>query len=158
MEETMFRMLVAAAAIIIAAAVNHTARAESADLIVKESAADFATTVQRLQAEIEKRGAKIVATVDHAAAAKASGLALRPTTVIIFGNPALGTPLMEGRQTAGLDLPLRVLIWEDASDNVQIGYWPPSRIADAHKIENLEDVTAKMTAALNAITDAAAAR
>jgi uncharacterized protein (DUF302 family) len=154
----MFRMLVAAAAIIIAVAVNPTALAQSADLIVKESAVDFATTVQRLQAEIEKRGAKIVATVDHAAAAKASGLELRPTTVIIFGNPALGTPLMEGRQTAGLDLPLRVLIWEDASGNVQIGYWPPSRIADAHKIENLGDVTAKMTAALNAITDAAAAR
>lgn len=105
MEEMMFRMLVAAAAIIIAVAVNDTARAQSADLIVKQSAADFATTVQRIQAEIEKRGAKIVATVDHVAAAKASGLELRPTTVIIFGNPALGTPL-----TAGLDLPLRVLI------------------------------------------------
>jgi uncharacterized protein (DUF302 family) len=154
----MFRMLVAVAAMIVVVAVNQTARAESADLIVKESGADFATTVQRLQAEIEKRGATIVATVDHAAAAEASKLELRPTTVIIFGNPALGTPLMEGRQTAGLDLPLRVLIWEDASDKVQIGYWPPSRITDAHGIENLGDVTDKMATALNAITDAAAAR
>jgi uncharacterized protein (DUF302 family) len=154
----MLRMLVAAAAMIIAIAINQTARAESADLIVKESAVDFATTVQRLQAEIEKRGATIVATVDHAAAAKASGLELRPTTVIIFGNPALGTPLMEERQTAGLDLPLRVLIWEDASDKVQIGYRPPSQITDAHGIENLGDVTDKMAGALNAITDTAVAR
>jgi len=84
-------------------------------LIVKESTADFATSVQRLQSEIEKRGATIIATVDHLAAAKKSGLELRPTTVIIFGNPALGTPLMQGRQTAGLDLPLRILIWEDAA-------------------------------------------
>ena len=154
----MFRMLVAVTIVIIEITVSQTARAESADLIVKKSAADFATTVQRLESEITKRGATIVATVDHGAAAKASGFELRPTTVIIFGNPALGTPLMEGQQTAGLDLPLRVLIWEDASGTVQIGYWPPSRITDAHGIENLGDVTDKMTAALTAITDAAAAR
>lgn len=154
----MFRMLGVAVTMVIALAAGDTARAEGEDLIVKESAADFAATVQRLQAEIEKRDATIVATVDHAAAAKASGLELRPTTVIIFGNPALGTPLMQGRQTAGIDLPLRVLIWEDASRSVQIGYWPPAQITDAHGIENLEDATDRMTAALNAITDAAAAQ
>jgi uncharacterized protein (DUF302 family) len=157
-EETMFRMFVFAAAMIASVAINDSATAERMNLIVKESAADFATTVQRLQAEIEKRGATIVATVDHAAAAKKSGLELRPTTVIIFGNPALGTPLMQGQQTAGLDLPLRVLIWEDASGKVQIGYWPPSRITDAHGIGNLDEVTNKITAALDAIFDAAAAR
>jgi uncharacterized protein (DUF302 family) len=154
----MFRMLVVAAAMIIVIAGGSTASAEGTDLIVKTSAADFATTVQRLQAEIEKRGATIVATVDHAAAAKKSNLELAPTTVIIFGNPALGTPLMQGRQTAGLDLPLRILIWEEERGNVQIGYWPPSRIADTHEIENGGEATEKMTAALNAITDAAATR
>lgn len=154
----MLRMLVVVATMITAIVIGNTARAEGADLTVKESAADFATTVQRLQAEIEKRGATIVATVDHAAAAKASGFELRPTTVIIFGNPALGTPLMQGRQTAGLDLPLRVLIWEDASGKVQVGYWPPSRLTAAHGIENSRDVTDKITAALNAITEAATVR
>jgi uncharacterized protein (DUF302 family) len=133
-------------------------RAQDADWIVKQSAADFATTVQALQAEIEKRGATIVATVDHAAAAKKSGLELPPTTVIIFGNPTLGTPLMQARQTAGIDLPLRILVWQDENGKVQIGYWPPSRIADAHDIENLDEVTSKMTTALNAITDAVVAR
>ncbi|PKA39928.1 DUF302 domain-containing protein (plasmid) [Rhizobium sullae] len=154
----MFRALVATAAMIIMTVANQAAHAESPDLIVKESAVDFATTVRHLQAEIEKRGAKIVAIVDHAAAANASGFKLRPTTVLIFGNPILGTPLMEGRQTAGLDLPLRVLVWQDASNKVQIGYWPPSRIADTHGIENKRDIMDKMTTALNAITDAAAKR
>lgn len=125
-------------------------------LIVKESATDFHTTVERLRTEVEKRGATIVATVDHAAAARANGFDLRPTTVIIFGNPALGTPLMQGKQTAAIDLPLRVLIWEDANRKAHIGYWPPSRMIDAHGIENLEQVTDKMAAALKAITDAAA--
>lgn len=154
----MLRMLVVAVTVIIVVAGGSNTRAQGADLIVKASAADFATTVQRLQAEIEKRGATIVATVDHGAAAQKSGLELLPTTVIIFGNPALGTPLMQGRQTAGLDLPLRVLAWQEESGNVQIGYWLPSRIADAHGIENLDEVTDKMMAALNAITDAVAAR
>ncbi|MBL8580461.1 MAG: DUF302 domain-containing protein [Mesorhizobium sp.] len=153
----MFRLVIAAAAMIVAIAFNQPVRTEDADLIVKESAFDFATTVQRLQTEIEKRGAKIVVTVDHAAAAKVTGLELRPTTVILFGNPALGTPLMQDRQTAGLDLPLRVLIWEDENGRVQIGYRPPSHITDVHGIENLKEVTDKMAGALNAITDAAVA-
>lgn len=154
----MLRILIAATAMIIIIVANQRAYADGADMIVKKSATDFSTTVQHLQADIEKRGATIIATVDHAAAAKAKGLELRPTTVIIFGNPVLGTPLMVEQQSAGLDLPLRVLIWEDASGNVQIGYWPPSRITDAHGIENRGEVTDKMAAALNAITDAAATK
>ena len=153
----MFRMLVFTAVMVVVTTVNSPA-AQDTDLIVKESAADFATTVQRLQDEIEKRGATIVATIDHAAAAEKSGFEQRPTTVIIFGNPALGTPLMLGRQTAGLDLPLRILIWEDENGKVQLGYWPPSQIVDSHEIENVGEVADKMAGALGAITDAAAAR
>lgn len=155
----MSRMLVLMAVTVIAIGAAHVVRAaDDTSLIVKESATDFDTTMARVQAEVEKRGATIVATVDHAAAAKASGLELRPTTVIIFGNPALGTPLMQGSQTVGIDLPLRVLVWEDANRKVRIGYWPPSRIIDVHGIKNLDQVTVKMAAALNAITDAAAAQ
>ncbi len=154
----MFRTLVVAVTLIIVVAGGATTRAQGTDLIVKASAAGFAMTVQRLQAEIEKRGATIVATVDHGAAAKKSGLELLPTTVIIFGNPAIGTPLMQDQQTAGIDLPLRVLVWQEESGNVRIGYWPPSRITVAHGIANLDEVTDKMTAALNAITDAVAAQ
>jgi uncharacterized protein (DUF302 family) len=85
------------------------ALAQSPSLVTKKSAHDAAATVTRLEAAIKKRGAAIVATVDHAAAAKANGLELKPATVVIFGNPKLGTPLMQASPTAGLDLPMRVL-------------------------------------------------
>lgn len=153
----MLRKLLAAATLAVAIVVTHGTSAQGPQLVIKESTADFGTTVQRLQAEIEERGATIVATVDHATAAEASGLELRPTTVIIFGNPMLGTPLMQGQQTAGLDLPLRMLVWEDADANVRIGYWPPSVMADAHGIENSNEVTDRMAAALDAISTAGAA-
>lgn len=132
--------------------------ADSGTMVVKESATDFPGTVARLQAEIEKRGAKIVAVVDHAGAARANGLELRPTTAIIFGNPQLGTPLMASNQAAGLDLPLRMVVWQDASAKVRVGYWKPSDMAAAHAIRDRDDVVGRMTAALEAIAGAATAR
>ncbi|MBV6633771.1 MAG: DUF302 domain-containing protein [Alphaproteobacteria bacterium] len=76
---------------------------------------DVPTTVQRLKAAIEKRGAKVFAVIDHAAGAESVGKALRPTTTVIFGNPKLGTPIMIANQKAAFDLPLRVLVMEDES-------------------------------------------
>lgn len=142
--------------IALVAALGAGAHAEPADMIIKDSAADFAATVQRLQTEIESRGATIVATVDHAAAASANGLQLRPTTLVIFGNPKLGTPLMQSQQTAGLDLPLRVLVWQDAAGTVRIGYRNPSGFADLHGIGDRQEDIAKMTKALDTITSVAA--
>lgn len=81
--------------------------------------------------------------MSHSAAAKASGLELPPTTLIIFGNPKLGTPLMQEQRTAGLDLPLRSLTWEEADGSVRIGYWPPARIAGSHGIQDRDDVIDK---------------
>jgi uncharacterized protein (DUF302 family) len=124
-------------------------------IVVKQGSQGFAATVERLKSAIEARGAKVAAVVDHAAAAEANGLSLRPTTLVIFGNPKLGTPLMESRQTVGLDLPLRVLVWEDADGVVRVAYWPPSRTAAAHGIADRNDIVAKMTGALDAITEEA---
>lgn len=154
----MSRELAAVAAAIYFLFGSQISHGEEADLVVKKSSGDFVATVQRLQTEIQSRGATIIATVDHAAAAKGKQLELRPTTVVMFGNPILGTPLMMTAQTAGIDLPLRVLVWEDADNNVQIGYRPPSLIADDHGAKNQEDVIAQMASALDAITDAAAAQ
>jgi len=128
--------------------------AQGATLIIKESPYSVSATIDRLRTEIESRGAKVAGIVDHAAAAKASGLELRPTTLIIFGSPMLGTPLMQREQAAGIDLPLRILVWQDAGGKVQVGYWPPSRLADAHGLDSLRDVVDKMASALNTITDA----
>ncbi len=150
----MLRMLCLAVAVTHLAAAG--ASAQAAGLVVKESTASHAATVQRVEAEIEKRGAKVVATVDHAAAAKSSGLEMRPTTVVIFGNPKLGTPLMRSSQTAGIDLPLRVLVWEDADGKVRVGYWKPTRLAEDHGIGGHDEVIRTMGSALEAIASAAA--
>lgn len=132
--------------------------AETEPLVTRSSPHDVPTTVQRLQQAVSARGAKVVATVDHAAAAKAEGLSLRPTVLVIFGNPKLGTPLMQSAQTAGLDLPLRVLVWEDAAGATQIGYLPPAVLAGRHGIGDRDEVVEKMAVALAATTGEAAAR
>ena len=134
------------------------ASAQGPQLVTKKSAHDAAETVARLEAAIKKRGAAIVAKVDHAAAAKANGMELRPAVVVIFGNPKLGTPLMQSRPTAGLDLPMRVLVWQDGNGAVMVGYWAPASLADAHGIKDRDAVIKTMGGALDAITSEAAAR
>lgn len=131
--------------------------AETETLVSRETPHDVPATVQRLQAAVAARGAKVVATVDHAAAAKAEGLSLRPTVLVIFGNPKLGTPLMQSQQTAGLDLPLRVLVWEDAAGTTRIGYVPPAAIAARNGIADQGEVVETMTSALAAMAEEAAA-
>ncbi len=81
------------------------------DLVTLPSAHGATETVARLKAVLAQKGIELFAHIDHAAAAKKVGLPLRPTQVLIFGNPKAGTPLMQGRQTIGLDLPLRALVW-----------------------------------------------
>lgn len=121
-------------------------------LVTRASPHDVPTTVSRLEAAVTSRGATVVVKIDHAAAAEANGLSLRPTVLVMFGNPKLGTPLMQSRQTAGLDLPLRVLVWQDASGAAQVGYEPPVLIAARHGITDRNEVIEKMTGALAAIT------
>jgi uncharacterized protein (DUF302 family) len=122
-------------------------------LITKTSPHDVPTTVQRLEAAVNSRGATVVAKIDHAAAAEASGLSLRPTVLVLFGNPKLGTPLMQSEQTAGLDLPLRVLVWQDADGATQVGYTSPDLIATRHGITDRPEVVEKIAGALTAIAD-----
>jgi uncharacterized protein (DUF302 family) len=148
---------IALAACLLAVAAS-PALAETPSLTAKKSAHDFAATVTRLEAAITKRGAAITAKVDHAAAAKANGFELKPATVVIFGNPKLGTPLMQSSPTAGLDLPMRVLVWQDASGAVMVGYWPPAKLAEAHGIKDRDQVVKTMAGALDAITNEAVAK
>lgn len=85
-----------------------------------QSDADFDTTWNRLVAAIEASPANVAFTVDHGANAAANGLELRPTRLVVFGNPNLGTPLMQTSPSAGIDLPLKILVWEDADGTVQV--------------------------------------
>lgn len=126
-------------------------------LVVTWSPYDVPKTVDRLVSSAKNRGASVLAKVDHAAAAEKSGLALRPMVLVLIGNPKLGTLLMQSRQTAGLDLPLRLLVWQDANGTTRIGYAPPASIAASHGITDRDEVIEKMTGALAAITKEAVA-
>ncbi len=89
-------------------------------------------TMDRLEEMAKLRGLAIFARIDHAAAAASVGQLLRPTIVLIFGNPQGGTPFMQCAQTVGIDLPLKALVWQDESGQVWLGYNDPSFLAQRH--------------------------
>lgn len=89
-------------------------------------------TMDRLLAALAARNMTVFARIDHAAGAQSVGMPLRPTEVVLFGNPKGGTPLMQDQQTAGIDLPLKALVWEDAGGKVWLGYNGPAWIAQRH--------------------------
>ncbi len=93
--------------------------------------------------------------IDHAAAGKKVGLTLRPTQVLIFGNPQAGTPLMQSQQTIGLDLPLRMLVWEDNSGTVWLTYRRPSVLAREHNVAGQEQAVKALDNGLAALARAA---
>ena len=88
--------------------------------------------MDRLEAEVGARGIRVFARIDHAAGAVEAGLTLRPTELLIFGNPRAGTPLMQSVQTIGIDLPLKVLVWQDVSGKTWLSYNEPSWLAKRH--------------------------
>src|SRR5262245_45462050 len=89
-------------------------------------------TIDRLATTISPLGLKVFARIDHAAGAKEAGFALRPTELLIFGNPKGGTPLMLEQQTAGIDLPVKALAWEDAEGKVWLTYNDAAWFAQRH--------------------------
>src|SRR4030095_11505857 len=86
-------------------------------------------TADRLEAEIRAKGMAVFARIDHAAGAVEAGLSLRPTEVLIFGNAKTGTPLMQAVQTIAIDLPLKALVWQDASGDTWLSYNDPAWLA-----------------------------
>ncbi len=103
-------------------------------LVTLPSVHDFATTLRRLTQALEAKGLTIFASVDHAAGAARVGMPLRPTTMLMFGNAAGGTPLMQAAQTAGIDLPLKALVWQHEDSGVRLSYNDPAWIAERHGI------------------------
>lgn len=103
-------------------------------LIVLESPYSAKDTMDRLESLVKERGLNVFARIDHAAGAATVDKTLRPTEVIIFGNPKGGTPFMECAQTVGIDLPLKALVWEDASSRVWLGYNDPGFLGLRHGV------------------------
>ena len=89
-------------------------------------------TMDRFEAEVKARGMTVFARIDHAAGAAQADLALRPTEVLVFGNAKGGTPLMQASQSVGIDLPLRILVWEDESGQIWLAYNEPTWLAKRH--------------------------
>jgi uncharacterized protein (DUF302 family) len=115
-------------------------------------------TMKGLEAEVRARGMTVFAHIDHAAGASAAGLLLRPTDLLIFGNAKAGTPLMQSIQTIGIDLPLKVLVWQDEAGNTWVSYNDPAWLAQRHALGPAADpaITA-LSAALDAVAKAATA-
>jgi len=126
-------------------------------LIVVKSPYGATETMDRLEAIVKKRGLNVFARIDHAAGASKIGKTLRPTELLIFGNPKGGTPFMECAQTVGIDLPLKALVWQDASSQVWLGYNDPAFIARRHGVAQCP-VAANLRKALNGMAQAAVAR
>lgn len=130
--------------------------ANAENLVVRESKLGVKETIDALAKALDEKGIKVVARVDHAAGAKAAGMELRPTEVILFGNPKLGTPLIAANPAIGIDLPMKVLAWQTADGKVLIGYTAPKDLAQRHGVGGKDDVVAAMTGALEGLTKAAA--
>jgi uncharacterized protein (DUF302 family) len=105
-------------------------------------------TMDRLEAEVKARGLTVFARVDHAAGAAAVGLPLRPTELLIFGNARGGTPLMQANQVAGIDLPLKALVYEDAAGEVWVSYNDPAWVAKRHGLGAVSEPAVKAMAGL----------
>lgn len=125
-------------------------------VITKSSAHSVSTTLNKLEALVKEKGFTIFVRIDHAAGAARVGEKLRPTELLVFGNPKVGTALMLERQNVALDLPIRVAVWEDEQGAVWLAYNDPAWLARRYEIPNVQPVVAKMTQALANITDAAA--
>ncbi len=125
-------------------------------LIAVKSTYNAKDTMTRVEDIVKQRGLTVFARIDHAAGAAKIGKTLRPTELIIFGNPQGGTPLMECAQSAGIDLPLKALVWEDSAGQVWVGYNDPAYLAKRHEAAQCP-VVENLRKALGGIVDSAVA-
>lgn len=105
-------------------------------------------TVKKLTSILDSKGLKVFSVIDHQKGAVSASLELLPTTLIIFGNPKMGTKLMNCDQTVGIDLPMKYLVYEDKDGKTWIEYWKPSLLANKYNLDACEPVLAKMDGAL----------
>jgi len=119
-------------------------------VVTKVSPRSFADTLARLRELLAEKDVKLFSVIDQRAEARGAGLDLRDTTLVIFGNPAAGTPVMDAAPLSALDLPLKVLIWDDAGQT-KVSYYAPATLAARHHLS--ADLAARL-AAVDPITDA----
>src|SRR5215469_1775560 len=121
-----------------------------ADVVTKLSPQPVPATVAKLTSMLSEKGIRLFAIIDQAAEARQAGLTLRETTLVIFGSPTAGTPVMDASPLSALDLPLKVLIWADG-DQTKVSYYAPAALAASHHLT--ADLAANLSG-INALTDA----
>lgn len=135
--------------------ISTPAMADDNGMISKKSHFSVKETLDKLEAVLKKKGIGVALRWSHDAKAKSVGIPLRPTELLIFGNPKLGSHMFTANQTAGIDLPLKALAWKDESGQVWLTYNDPAYIVKRHNIKNRSKIKAKMTGALNKLTNVA---
>lgn len=149
-----------AKAVTIAAVLAAAPAAFAADadgLVRVKSAHGVKEALDRLETALKDKGVNIVARVDHAASAEKVGLKLRPTSVLVFGNPKAGTPLMQCRQTIAIDLPQRALAWQDEAGQVWLEHNDQGALAKRHALADCDEAVKANAGALANFAKAAAA-
>ena len=131
------------------------ATADDSGLVRVKSAHDVNATADRLVNALNAKGMTVFDRIDHAAGAQKAGLELAPTTLVIFGNPKVGTPLMNCARTAAIDLPQKALIWEDEKGQVWLSYNDPNYLVERHGITGCAEVIKKIEKALSNFAKAA---
>ena len=139
------------------ATILHSGAVYAADLIEKQSPHSVQDTMDKLEEAVTGAGAGIAARVDHAAAAKKVGIELSPNQVLIFGNPNIGSPVFAENPAAGLDLPMRVVVYQDASGQTIVAYHDPEALAESFGLSPDMKPFQMMSGALGKLTDAATA-
>ncbi|MPV85914.1 DUF302 domain-containing protein [Ostreibacterium oceani] len=129
----------------------------SEGLVAVESQFDVNTTAERLVEVLEAKGMTVVSQVNHAQAANKVGIELRETRLVIFGNPKVGSPLMQCAQAVAIDLPQKALIWQDDAGKVWLGYNDVDYLKQRHNIKGCDAVITKVKGALAAFAAAATA-
>ncbi len=125
-------------------------------IITKVSNQNFEKTYNKLRETIDNNpNLKIIAELDHQANAANADLQLNPTKIILFGNPKMGTPLMQDAQTTGLDLPQKILVYQNDQGIVNVAYNDPMYLKERHDISGAQEVLLKVSGALDNITNAA---
>ena len=122
--------------------------------ITKQSPYSVDETLNRLETVLKKKGITVFARVDHKAGANKVGMDMQPTQLLIFGNPKMGTPLMNESRLMGLDLPMKALAYKDDKSQVWLVYLNPTELQQRHSIKN-QKIINKMTQALNGLTNKA---
>ena len=132
-----------------------SAAAAGDGLISVKSAHDVKATADRLENVLKQKGMNVFIRIDHAAGARKVGKNLRPTELVVFGNPKVGTPLMQCNQSAAIDLPQKALIWQDEKDQVWLTHNDPNYLAQRHGLDQCTEVIKKVPKALNNFAKAA---